>query len=245
VAGHVAIIQARMTSTRLPGKILMDLEGRPMLAQQLRRVRRSSMIDKIVVATTSNATDDPVEELARAEGVGCFRGSEHDVLLRFVGAARMAGAAVVVRLTADCPLVDPEVIDSVVRELVGHGCDYASNVIERTWPRGLDVEAMHRDVLERVHRLGISSGAREHVTPFIYSERPDLFLRRSVRQDADHSALRWTVDTPVDLEVVRALYRGLDLGRRDVPYGETVRFAFAHPELTSMNQDIQTWQPPH
>src|SRR5437870_2467480 len=144
-----------MTSSRLPGKVLMDLEGRPMLAQQVRRVRCCQHVDAVVVATTVNAVDDSVADLAQRERVGCFRGSEHDVLERFVGAARDARADLIVRLTADCPLADPEVIDRVVAELedASGEYDYASNVLERTYPRGLDTEAMFRDVLERTHRM--------------------------------------------------------------------------------------------
>jgi len=242
---RVAVIQARMTSTRLPGKVMMDLEGRPMLAQQLRRVSRCRRIDEIVVATTVNRTDDVVEQLCKAEGVFCHRGSEDDVLSRFVAAAREQSADVVVRLTGDCPLADPGVIDAVVEALTEcpEGCDYASNVIERTYPRGLDTEAMFRDTLERVDRLASSSSAREHVTPFIYSERPELFLRRSVRHTSDHSSLRWTVDTAADLEVVRAFYQALDLNHHVRSFDEIVAYALSHPELAAKNAAIVTWEP--
>src|SRR5262249_34216934 len=117
---RVIIVQARMTSTRLPGKVLMDLAGRPMLAQQLNRIKHCTAVDEIVVATTTNSTDEPIVELARQEGVAWFQGSEHDVLARFVGAARQTQADVVVRVTADCPLIDPHIIDTVIHELVSH-----------------------------------------------------------------------------------------------------------------------------
>jgi spore coat polysaccharide biosynthesis protein SpsF len=242
---RVIIVQARTTSTRLPGKVLMDLAGRPMLAQQLRRLKHCRGADDIVVATTTNAADDPVIELAHVEGVGWFRGSEHDVLGRFVGATRQARADVVVRITADCPLIDPEVTDRVIHELVTHAtdCDYASNVLERTYPRGLDAEAMFSDTLCRMGRLAQSPAAREHVTVAAVSEQPTLFLRWSVTDTRDNSDLRWCVDTELDLRVVRALYEALDLDGRLAGYREIVAYARAHPTLASANAHIKTWDP--
>lgn len=241
---RIIIVQARMTSTRLPGKVLMDLAGRSMLAQQLRRLKRCAA-DEIVIATTTNTTDDPVIELARREDVGWFRGSEHDVLSRFVGAARQARADLVVRVTADCPLIDPEVTDRVIAELADHHseCDYASNVEERSFPRGLDVEALFFDTLLRADRLGRSAAAREHVTVVIRAERPELFARRSVTDSRNGADLRWTVDTPEDLRLVRTLYEDLDLGTHTLSYGEILQHVRAHPELARMNAGIETWQP--
>jgi spore coat polysaccharide biosynthesis protein SpsF len=220
---RVAIIQARMTSTRLPGKVLADLEGRPMLARQLERMRRATSIDEIVIATTVNADDDPVVNLARTENVRWFRGSEHDVLTRYVEAAREAAADLVIRITADCPLIDPEVIDLVVGTLANGltEMDYASNVLRRTYPRGLDVEAMTSDTLERVGRLARSPDDREHVTRYILVERPDLFLVGSVEDSQPHNDLRWTVDHGHDLALVRRLYQEMKLteeyaGYRDI-----------------------------
>jgi len=241
----VAIIQARMTSTRLPGKILMDLAGRPMLAQQLGRLRQCRMLDELVIATTNNATDDPVVELARQEGIGCFRGSEEDVLSRYVGAAREAAADIVIRLTADCPLIDADVVDLVVSELVLHteSCDYAGNVLERTYPRGLDVEAFSLWALEECDQHAKSPSSREHVTLVIRQEKPELFRRRSVVDLEDNSDLRWTVDTQTDLDLVRAIYEGLDFPRAERAYREVVSFVRSHPELIAMNDGIETWDP--
>lgn len=241
----VIIVQARMGSTRLPGKVLADLVGRPMLAWQLSRLKSCTAADDIVVATTTLGRDDPVVDLARRLEVRWFRGSEEDVLSRFVGAAREAHADVVVRITADCPLIDPEVTDRVVSVLTANQstCDYASNSLRRTYARGLDVEAMFRDTLERAHRLGRSQTSREHVTPFIYAERPDLFLCRSVEDDVDNSDLRWTVDAAQDLELVRRLYTGLDLGARILPYREVVAYVRKHPEICLINAGVETWEP--
>lgn len=237
---RVIIVQARMTSTRLPGKVLMDLVGRPMLVQQLRRLKRCRLMDELVVATTVNAADDPIVQVARAEGVRRYRGSEQDVLSRYVEAAREAQAEVVVRVTADCPLIDPDVIDRVIQALLdGPGtCDYTSNVIERTYPRGLDTEAMFRDTLERLDRLARSPSAREHVTIFLLQEHPELFLTHSVRDAEDNADLRWTVDAEEDLAMVRRLYEELTIGERAVSYREVLAHVRAHPALAAMNAAV-------
>lgn len=242
---RVIIVQARMTSTRLPGKVLMDVAGRPMLARQLQRLRRCSAVDEIVLATTTNASDDPVVELARAQDVRWFRGSEHDVLSRFVGAARESGADVIARVTADCPLIDPEVTDRVIEELTERAgdCDYASNAVARSYPRGLDVEAFFLDTLLRTDRLARSGPAREHVTLLIYTERAPLFLRHDVVDSENNADLRWTVDMPADLELVRRLYDELDLAARPLGYREIVAHVRANPELLRINAGIETWTP--
>lgn len=228
---RVIIIQARMTSTRLPGKVLMDLAGRPMLTQQLRRLKNCRLADDIVVATTTNDADTPLVELAGREEVRWFRGSEQDVLSRYVGAAREARAELIVRVTADCPLIDAEVVDRVIEELGAHDstCDYASNVIERTFPTGLDAEALFPDTLERVQRLARTASAREHVTLLIYRERPELFLLRSLKDRENNSDLRWTVDTPEDLAYVRRLYEDLGLADRARDYKQVIAHVRQHP----------------
>jgi len=238
---RVIILQARMTSTRLPGKVLMDLAGRPMLAQQLRRLVLCRQADEIVVATTTNATDDPVVAVARAENVRWFRGSESDVLGRYIGAAREAKADVVVRVTADCPLIDPEESSRVIEELTAHReqCDYASNVVQRTFPQGLDTEVMYADTLERLGRLAQSAPAREHVTYFILNERPELFGIHSVTDVENNADLRWTVDVPQDLEMVHRLYEELGLGERAVGYRELLAYVRAHPAVAAVNAGVQ------
>src|SRR4051794_2892975 len=161
---RVAIVQARMTSTRLPGKVMMELAGRPLLERELERLQRCDRIDELVVATTTNRDDDVLVDLARRLGVRWYRGSETDVLGRYAGAAREAAAALVVRLTSDCPLIDPAETDLVVEALEERRgeCDYAANVLDRDLPRGLDTEALWRDVLERMDRMATSTPAREH-----------------------------------------------------------------------------------
>ena len=159
--------------------------------------------------------------LCESEGVRVTRGSEADVLGRIVTAARAVDADVVVRVTADCPLIDPGVTDRVVNELITHAnsADYASNVLRRTYPRGLDVEAMFLDTLLRVDRLAQTPVEREHVTVTIRSERPDLFAIRSVESNTDDFDLRWTVDEPADLDLVRKIYSDLDLGAQSCRTG--------------------------
>lgn len=242
---RVCVVQARMGSTRLPGKVLRDLAGRPMLAQLLRRLRECRSLDEIVVATSIAASDDPIAELAGSEDVRVFRGSETDVLGRVLEAARSVQADVVVRVTGDCPLLDPQVTDRVVDELTNNDgvADYASNVLRRTYPRGLDVEAMFLDTLLRVDRLGQTKAEREHVTITIRSERPDLFLTRSVESDTDDSDLRWTVDEERDLQLIGQLYDALGLAAQIVPYETVVDHVRQHPELAGINAGIATWTP--
>jgi spore coat polysaccharide biosynthesis protein SpsF len=222
----VAIVQARTTSSRFPGKVLADLAGQPVLAWVLRRARASA-VDDVVVATTVNAEDDRVVGIAEREGARWFRGDEHDVLGRYVHAARDAQADAVVRLTADCPMLDVEVVDAVISALGDQPelVDYAANVIMRTFPQGLDAEALFFEALMRADRIATSREAREHVTWFVREERPDLFKLRSVTADTDDSDLQWSVDRPEDLERVRAIFASLDLATRPLPYREIVAFA--------------------
>lgn len=238
----VAIVQARMTSSRLPGKVLADVAGRPMLARVVERARAARSLDRVVVAATDRPADDPVADWCAAAGVDCFRGDETDVLGRFAGAARAFGADVVVRLTADCPLLDPAVIDRVVGELLDHpGTDYASNVTARSYPRGLDVEAFTAAALGRMDQLGRSAAAREHVTVPVRLERPDAFAVRQVRSPEDDSDLRWTVDTAADLEFVRLVYQHFGPGRTD--YRDLVRWCRDHPDWIRHDEAGHTWDP--
>lgn len=241
----VAIIQARMTSTRLPGKVLADLAGSPVLGHVVRRVLAARQIDDVVIATTVNASDDPVVALADQLGVRWHRGDERDVLSRYVDAAREAAADTVVRITADCPLTDPAVIDSVCQALAQRrtACDYASNAVVRSFPRGLDVEALFRDTLDRVNRLATEPAEREHVTSAVYSTHVDVFLRHDVVAEHDDSDLRWTVDYPLDLEVVREAYDALALAENHRPYAEVVTWFREHPGVSSKNAALTTWEP--
>ena len=238
----IAIVQARMGSTRLPGKVLMELGGATMLAHVVARLRAAHGIDDVVVATTGLAEDDAVVRAAEQLCAGWHRGAADDVLGRFLGAARAFHASAIVRVTADCPLLDPGVIDQVVAALTPE-VDYASNTHDRSYPRGLDVEALHRDTLERLARLATSPAAREHVTAFVM-EAPQLVRVAQVRAASDDADLRWTVDTDEDLAMVRGLHAaGLGDGR---PYQALVAAVRARPELASNRHVAQKpWQVNH
>lgn len=232
----VAIIQARMGSTRLPGKVLRPLAGDSMLAQGIRRVRRAKSIAHVVIATTTNPEDDLLVTEARRLGAQVYRGSSADVLDRYVGAARASSAEAIVRITSDCPLIDPCVIDETVAKL-RNDVDYASNVSVRSYPRGLDCEVFHRDTLERMGRMATSRAAREHVTVFVH-ESPHLFRTAVQVADIDDSDLRWTVDTDVDLALIAELYRRYDLATSSVGYRTVVEAVRAEPGLATFNTHI-------
>ncbi len=242
---RVIVVQARMTSSRLPGKVLMDLEGRPLLERELERLARCERADEVVVAVTDRPADDPLVALAGRLGVRWHRGPEHDVLARYVGAAREAAADLVVRVTSDCPLVDPQETDIVIAALEERRTrsDYASNRVESHLPRGLDTEALWRDALERMDRLATSRPAREHVTWFCYAERPDLFELHWVRRPFDAGDLRWTVDTADDLAMVRRLYAELGLADRPRPLAEVIAFVRDHPEIAALNAHVEQKDP--
>jgi len=234
----VAIVQARMGSTRLPGKVLRPLAGCSLIAHMARRLSSSRRLSGIVIATTVDQRDDAIEREAAHLGLDCFRGSEQDVLGRYVGAAARTDAAVIVRVTADCPLIDAEVVDRIVDGIAVTGCDYASNTIHRTYPRGLDAEAVTRSALERLHAAAQPGPAREHVTWLVH-QQPGAFTRLSIEDTGDNSDLRWTVDTEADWRLVERLAEELDLGRRTPPYREILAHVRARPELTRLNAHVQ------
>ena len=207
-----AIIQVRMSSTRLPGKSLSDIAGQSLLAHIIDRVRASKRINLVVIATTIGREDDVLEALARAKGVELYRGSPNDVLDRYYQAATQFRCDIVVRITADDPFKDPLVIDQIIDRLqAGPVADYASNTLEPTYPEGLDVEVFTYHALSRAWAEAAQPSEREHVTPYIW-KNTRLFKVISVTQTPDHSHLRWTLDYPEDLEFTRAVYAHLYRG---------------------------------
>lgn len=234
-----AVIQARMTSTRLPGKVLLRAAGREMLAHQLDRVRRATTVDAICIATTSNADDDPVAELAQREGVAAFRGSEHDVLDRFVKAAGHVGADVAVRLTGDCPLTDPALIDAVVGAFraATPPVDYATNSFPRTWPIGLDVEVASMAALRIAAAEADDPYDREHVTPFLYRQ-PERFRTLGYPAPQDLSGYRWTLDETSDYELLRRILEALLPARPAFGWRDVIALLDAHPEWRSLNAGV-------
>jgi spore coat polysaccharide biosynthesis protein SpsF len=241
----VAVIQARMTSSRLPGKVLADLAGAPVLARVVERLRGARQLSEVVVACTDQPADDPIEEWATARRIPVVRGSETDVLGRFVRAALSRRADAVVRVTADCPLIDPLVTDRVVDELLTHAgsVDYVSNVLERSYPRGLDVEAFFLDTLLKLDRVGRLPEDREHVTLALRRPGAAGFVLRSIRAERDDSDLRWTVDTPDDLTFMRELFGALAMTGPMPSYERVVTWCRAHPEQTRRDDSHLTWDP--
>jgi len=234
----LAILQARMSSTRLPGKVLADLAGAPMILRQIERLRRAKSLERIVVATSQEASDDPLVEVLRAAGIETFRGSLSDVLGRFAGALEAFGPAEhIVRLTADCPLADWEVIDATVALCIESGVDYASNTPDhRSFPKGLDVEVMRADCLRRAAAETADPYDREHVTPYLY-RHPELFRLAWFSQDADEGEVRWTVDRSDDLAFVRAVYDGLYAANPAFTSDDVRAFVRARPDLHRFGGD--------
>lgn len=198
----VAIIQARTGSSRFPGKVLELLGDRPVLSHVIHRVVRAGLVDDVVVATTDLQADESIQHLCHSEGVECFLGPAEDVLTRYCQVATATKADVVIRITADCPLVSPTVIDDVICARVKERADYASNTLRRTYPHGLDVECFTYETLTLAGERACIPYEREHVTPFIYNHSA-IFSLYSVESPSDWSSLRWTIDYPEDLTFLR------------------------------------------
>ena len=233
----VCISQARMESTRLPGKVLADLAGEPVLRRVWDRLRRASSLDDVVLALPDTAANDELAEACRTWGARVFRGALDDVLARYLGAAAQAGADVVVRVTSDCPFVDPDVVDAVVQRLLSdRSLDYASNNLRREWPLGLDVEAVWCDVLARAGAEATAPAEREHVTLYIYNRAAEFRLAYLEAPEwARRPDYRLTVDEADDLELARAIYAvlGADCRARDV-----VEYLDADPALAALNAHV-------
>jgi len=233
-----AIIQARTGATRLPSKVLDELAGEPMLTRVVNRTSRAKTLDAVVVATTVKPADDAIVNLCNAQGWHLFRGSEDDVLDRYYHAALKYQAGIVVRICADCPLTDPEVIDKAINVFLADypSLDYVSNSLIHTFPLGLDVEVMSFAALTRAWNEDTNPAWREHVTPYI-QRHPDKFRIRDVTDDKDYSYMRWTVDTIEDLAFVRKVY---DHFKNDTfSWREVLDLLKEHPEWLEINRDIQ------
>jgi len=259
----IIIIQARMSSSRLPGKVLREIAGRPMLAWVVERARRAQTVDQVIVATTTDTRDDPVAAFCRSQDYACTRGSLNDVLDRYYQVARDAQADVVVRITADCPFIDPALVDEAVHALRGRspattGFDFVANRLPqpwgRTYPIGLDVEVFTFAALEEAWRQARDVHQREHVTPYFYEDAPMDALRPQgavlssvvtprgyrialLHAPADYGRLRWTVDTPEDLELARqiaARFSDDTFSWRDI-----LRLVEREPQLVQINAGVQ------
>jgi spore coat polysaccharide biosynthesis protein SpsF len=230
------ISQARMTSSRLPGKVLMPLAGRPMLHYHIEGLRKAGL--PIVIATTTNPSDDPVVAFCKEIGVPTYRGSELDVLARFAGAAEVFNLDYVVRVTSDCPLIDGRLIKDaldVFKEDL-QPSTYISNCHQRTFPRGFDFEVFSSVALQKMNLNAQLEFEREHVTPFIWKSHPELFKMIHVKQENDASDLRLTVDEPADFELLKQLIERYSA--HELQHHEVVALMRTHPELIDINSKI-------
>lgn len=237
----VGIVQARMASSRLPGKVLEDILGIPMLARVVDRAGRAMTLSQVIVATTTDPGDQAVVELCQARGYPFFRGHPTDVLDRYYHAASEFKAEVIVRLTADCPLIDPDVIDDTVEAFLEADppVDFATNryIDDRTFPVGLDAEVCTASALQQAWQHADQPHQREHVMPYLY-EVEGRFRTLHVRTSPSYGSLRWTVDTPEDLEFVRGVYAALS-GRDDFSWHDVLRTLEEHPELARINAAVE------
>lgn len=230
-----------MASSRLPGKILLDIAGKPMLAHVVERARRAKTVDLVVVATTTQPEDDAVEAYCRQNEIAISRGSLHNVLDRFYQAALAFRADVVVRLTADCPLVDPQLLDQVMEEFLRTGVDFCCNrlppPLKRTYPIGLDVEVCTFQALECAWKEAKEPHEREHVMPYLY-DSPGRFKIFRVDYDKDYGEMRWTVDTPQDLELVRQIFARL-AENRAFTWLDVLELFEREPQLALINSQVK------
>jgi spore coat polysaccharide biosynthesis protein SpsF len=233
----LGILQARLSSTRLPGKVLEPILGQPMLARQIERLRRAKRMDHLIVATSTAAEDDAIATLCESLGVDCSRGSLDDVLDRFYQAALPFGCEWIVRLTGDCPLADWDIIDAAIAFAVNGDYDYASNALAPSWPDGLDVEVVRFAALAEAWKDAKLPSEREHVTPFI-EQHPERFKLGSFVNDRDLSGGRWTVDEPADLAFVRKVYEYLYPVNPAFGWMDVLALLRDHPDIAAINSGI-------
>jgi len=231
----VAIVQARMGSVRFPGKVLQPVCGTPLIGLLLERLGRSRHIDQIVLATSEDARNEPLASYVTGLGVTVFRGSEKNVLDRYYRAARSVAADVVIRITGDCPLIDPQLVDTVIEKFRASGADYVSNTSPPTYPDGLDTEVFRFSALETAWKQASTDFQKEHVTPFL-RESPQ-FTKLTITHDTDVSTERWTVDEPADLDPVRRVFEHFH-PRRDFDWLEVLAVRNSHPEWFMSNRHL-------
>ncbi len=232
----VVIVQARMTSTRLPGKIIKTVLGKPLLAYQIERLRRIPDINEIVIATTTNDSDQAVVNLCKALDVACFRGPEEDVLARYYGAALEFQADIVVRITADCPIIDPTICGPAINFLINNNGQYDYVRLDR-YPRGLDTEVFTFAALEECWREATAQPDREHVTPFIY-HHPERYRIKRLLCPVDYSHFRWTVDTPADFELIRRIIEELYPVNPEFTMQDSLEIFKKYPDWFFLNSTV-------
>lgn len=233
----VAIIQARMTSTRLPGKVLKKINDKVVLDYVIGRLKKCKNISEIVLAITTNKKDDALEEYAKNNKINYFRGSEEDVLSRYFEAAKKFNAEVIVRITSDCPLIDPDIVDNIINKHLKSKADYTANIITRTYPRGLDTEVFNYDVLKAASKIAKEDHYREHVTVYI-RDHPEKFKIQNIEADGKikRPDIRITVDTKEDLELITKIlnhFNNIDFKTKDV-----IDYLDENPDLLKINEKI-------
>ena len=236
----VAIIQARMTSSRLPGKVLKEIAGIPMIQHVINRVSTSKLVDEVLVATTTDETDNEIEIFCKHNKYSYYRGHPFDVLDRYYQAAKANQAEIIVRITGDCPLMDSSLIDSLLNAFIDCEVDFAANRLpppwKRTYPIGLDIEIAKFSALEKAWKEAESQFEREHVMPYLY-DQPGRFKILLKHHDPDYGKKRWTVDTPQDLEFVRKIFDHFS-HRLDFSWKEVIHFLEANPALEQINASV-------
>jgi spore coat polysaccharide biosynthesis protein SpsF len=235
-----AIIQARMNSTRLPGKILYKVLDTTLLAFQIERVRCATLIDEIIIATTTNPVDEPIVDLCRKLGVAYYRGSELDVLTRYYETATVFKADVIVRLTSDCPVIDPFTVDRVISHYLFQSAnvDYVSNILKRSYPRGMDTEVFSIKALRIAQHQATQMHDREHVTPYIFTN-PERFRLGSIEYLSNESHHRWTVDTIEDFQLISMIIETLYPSKPNFTLEDMLVLLKEHPEWSKINAFIQ------
>ena len=236
----VCIVQARVGSTRLPGKVLKKICEKTVLEHDINRLRQAKNIDEIVIATTTKKEDDAIVDEAKRLNVKYFRGSEQDVLSRYYYAAKENKADVVVRITSDCPLIDSnisdEIIDFYFKNIEKY--DYVSNTIDRTYPRGLDTEVLSFKVLERAFKEATLERDKEHVTPYIW-DNPEKFRLAQYKNDVDYSYLRWTLDTKEDYLLIKTVYKELYKYKKNFGFNDVIELFDQKPNIRNINENIE------
>lgn len=234
----ILIIQARMGATRLPGKVLKAVMGKPLLSYLVERLKRVKKVDQLVLATTTNPSDDVLMEFCVKEHLPFFRGSEENVLDRFLQTARIYKGEVIVRITADCPLIDPAIVDEAIDFFLNHPYDYVSDVLTRTYPRGMDVEVFSISSFEKVAKEAQREDEKEHVTPY-YLRHPEQFKLGQVTSKENNSHLRLTVDTPEDFTLIKTLLEELYPKNRKFTLEDILKTLKAHPEWVQINAHVK------
>ncbi len=232
----IAIVQARSGSTRLPGKTMIDIAGKPMLWHVINRLKHSRRLTDIVIATTTNPNDNAIIRLAGENNIKSYAGSEEDVLDRYYQAAVKFKADVIVRITADCPMIDPVIVDKTIEHYLNGKFDYVSNTVKPTYPDGLDTEVFSFRSLQRAWKEAKLKSEREHVTPYLW-KHPELFIIGNIKNDTDLSRFRWTVDTEEDLQFAREIYRRLYKAHGMFYMEDILELLKQHPELLAINSN--------